>query len=33
VTIAVPEAMPFEAPMLEEFLIGKLKPLANAVGK
>ncbi|MBA4149329.1 MAG: GIY-YIG nuclease family protein [Verrucomicrobia bacterium] len=33
VTIAVPESMPFEAPMLEEFLIRKLQPLVNGLGK
>jgi hypothetical protein len=33
VNIAVPEEMPFEAPALEEYLIKKLQPLLNAVGK
>jgi hypothetical protein len=33
VTIAVPDDMRFEAPMLEEFLIWKLSPPANEYGK
>jgi hypothetical protein len=32
-TIAVPESMPFEAPALEEFLIGRLEPTNNSVGR
>jgi hypothetical protein len=33
ITIAVPEATPFEAPALEEFLIGRLQPTSNTVGR
>jgi len=33
VNIAVPDEMPFEAPALEEYLIGALKPPWNALGK
>ncbi len=32
ITIAVPEAMPFEAPALEEYLIGTLRPTYNTHG-
>jgi hypothetical protein len=32
-TIAVPESMPFEAPALEEFLVGRLEPTNNSVGR
>jgi hypothetical protein len=31
--VAVPEQMPFEAPALEEFLIGRLQPPDNSVGR
>lgn len=33
VNIAVPDEMPFEAPALEEYLIKKLQPLLNTVGR
>lgn len=33
VTIGVPESMPFEAPAMEEFLIGALHPIDNMVGR
>jgi hypothetical protein len=33
VNIAVPEEMPFEAPALEEYLIKKLQPSLNTVGR
>ena len=33
VTIAVPKTMPFEAPAVEEFLIRRLQPLSNGVGR
>jgi len=33
VNIAVPQEMPFEAPALEEYLIKKLQPLLNTVGR
>ena len=32
-TVAVPEATPFEAPALEEFLIARLHPSNNSVGR
>jgi len=32
VTVAVPQRLSFEAPALEEFLIGELKPPDNAMG-
>ena len=32
-TIAVPEATPFEAPALEEFLIARLHPSNNHLGR
>ena len=31
--VAAPEGMPFEAPALEEFLIGRLQPSNNSVGR
>jgi hypothetical protein len=33
ITVAVPETTPFEAPALEEFLIGRLQPTNNKVGR
>lgn len=33
VTIAVSDKSPFEAPALEEYLIKKLQPLTNTIGK
>jgi hypothetical protein len=33
VNIAVPADMPFEAPSIEEYLIGKLNPIWNVVGR
>jgi len=32
-TVAVPESMPFEAPALEEFLVERLAPTNNSVGR
>jgi hypothetical protein len=33
VNIAVPDDMPFEAPLLEEYLIGQIDPSGNVLGK